>query len=1009
MSSSSSKKEILQLIIRKKVVIENNYFTISSIIDDIIKTTKDDNIISLAKAKQSALDNAINFAVSQLEILIQNFINSLQSFDAEKHKEIEKQLQKTIDQLNLKTRVLTEDLSKAQNIKNYSNVPSDNAIYGTLDNVPEKDVNKEFGKKSRNEIKDLRQGVLIESLNDPSPRELSIFDDMYFDEVQEFNEYKKNKNELETKISIKDEFEKMEGHSISDQLLEIENKLMNEINKLKVSNQLVSDTNDTLLSKIKNEHPEIMDSDLVNKHSFDMLDVAINDMISKIELTKIPDYKNHDIKNLEDISQTLVKSLEANIENLSKDIKNLKEENKTYRDKMDEYISTISDLKNDRLEREKELNESYIAWVSSNKKLQDLEILLGQQSIDISDLDGQKNIIIDTLEKKLKDTISNLNIILSQNEELINRQEELEEFIRLNEIKSEYTVSAFEKDIEAKSLQDLVEKETNKIVEIKLSAMISRYKEELDLLENKVKENIEGINTNKDILSYEFDKQSNHTNEIKDFQDKIDRFENKVKLLEEKLIQIQTLDRNSKETIESINDSLGYEYVKNEIMDNEVSQKLKSLEQMLNDTMDRLSAFENKDVANYYSDDYNVGEMSQEELDYIIKNSDIYNDIRSEIVRLENQVNVLKSENIKIKRENYEMTTELDDSFQKFAYNTNKMKQVEELLNSQVEEFEKLNVEKDELIAALESKVQETIDANNQYYQEEYYPENQQYQEYNEYNESLARENIELLVDKRVNELLANKALDVLANNNNSLSLNNLNSQVSENHVFSSPDDYPTDFISNEDNKDQVDIKNFDPFMNNEIDDKKGVIQYNSGIDETKSEEFDFIPVEQSFESNGYTNEFESNIKNKDYLDVNYYDRVKSDQENKEKIVEDLNQEKTDKILPDEVANDRNELSIEKDFNIDESLENAELKTKLINLQEQYNLLLKELENKEPIIKEKIIVKEIKDKQYNVPKELLENTERLKNFERLLIQIDNEISNLENDSLNKFLNAGDRI
>lgn len=1005
MSSLSSKKEILQLIIRKKVTIENNYFTISSIIDDIIKTAKDNSVVELAKAKQVALDNAINFAVSQLEILIQSFINSLQSFDEQKHKEIEKQLQQTIDQLNLKTKVLAEDLSKAQNIQNYSNKPSDSTFYGTFDNAPEKEVEKQFGKKSRNEIQDLRKGVLIESLNDPSPRELSIFDDMYFDEVQEYNEYKKNKDEVENQVSIKNEFDKMDGYSVSDQLLEIEKKLMDEINKLKISNQLVSDTNDTLLSKIKQEHSEVLDADLVNKRSFDMLDVAINDMISKIEFAKIPDYKNHDIQNLENISQTLVKSLESNIENLSKDIQNLKEENKSYKDKMNEYVTTINDLKNDRLEREKELNESYMAWVSSNKKLQDLEILLGQQSIDISDLDGQKNIIIDTLEKKLKDTISNLNVILSQNEELISRQEELEEFIRVNDIKSDYTTSAFERDIEARSLQDLVEQEANRIVDVKLTAMISRYKEELEFLENKVRENIEGINANKDILSYEFDRQSNHSNEIKDFQDKIDRFENKVKYLEEKLVQIQTIDRNNKETIDSLNESLvDYQVVKDNVMDNDISQKLKSLELMLTETMNRLDSFENGEV--YYANNYATNEMTQQELDDIVKNSDIYNDIKLEITRLENQVNLLKTENIKIKKENFEMTSELDDSFQKFAYNTNKMRQVEELLNNQVEEFEKLSVEKDELIAALETKVQE---ANDQYYQQydQYYQEQEELYSQN-YNEAIARENIELLIDKRVNELLANKALDALVNNKPLIDYGN-SKQEEKDFIFSSPSDYPTDFITNEDSKEQIDVINFDPFKKEEKVFDGEVIEYNSGIDENIMDNYDLIPVEQSFESNGYTQEFESSVKNKEYLDFSYYDNLKQ-QESKNDQAVDFNENiVNEEVIDENLIVDEEQNENDSTFEIDDALDNAKLKTQLINLQEQYNLLLKELENKETIVKEKIIVKEIDKKQNNVPKELLENTERLKNFERLLIQIDNEISNLENDSLNKFLDVEDRL
>lgn len=66
-------------------------------------------------------------------------------------------------------------------------------------------------------------------------------------------------------------------------------------------------------------------------------------------------------------------------------------------------------------------------------------------------------------------------------------------------------------------------------------------------------------------------------------------------------------------------------------------------------------------------------------------------------------------------------------------------------------------------------------------------------------------------------------------------------------------------------------------------------------------------------------------------------------------------------------------------------------------------MLHKQSISREEPIKEKIVIKEIDRSKNKIPHELLENTERLKNFERLLIQIDNEISNLENDSLNKFI------
>lgn len=954
--SISNKKEILELIINKKLIIENNYFAISKIITDILNNTKDKDIIKLAQDKQLALDNAINFAISELEILIQNFIESLQSGDIERHKQIEREMQQKIDELNLKTQELTKDLSKVSIVNNPSGSNSQNEIYGTFDKATEKDVNNLFGKKAVNEIKDLREGVLIDSLNTPSPRELSIFDDIYFDEVAAYNEYKNNKDDVLISKNLKNEFVQLDGYSTTDQIDDVEKRLVNEINDLKIENKLISDTNKTILSKIEKSNKNILDTNLVDTKSIDMLDVAINNMISKIELTKFPDVsKEYEInyKNLENIGQTLIKSLENNLEALSKDVEILKNENNEYRNQITNYVNTINNLKNERLVKEQELNESYMAWVSSNRKLQDLETLLDQQSVDLDDLDGQKNIIIDSLEKKLKDTINNLNEVLIQNEELINRQEELEEFIRVNDIKNDYGVSAFDQEIEAKSLQDLVEHEANRIVDKKMTSMLSKYKEELEFLENKVRENIEGINTNKDILTYEFEKKNDNSEYINELQEKIKKFENKISKLENKIQETIATESKTRETINSLNELLEYDQIKEEVMESEVGQKLKSLEKMINETVDKINYYESSNYSHPYPETIQK-ELSPSEVEDLIKSSDLYSGIKAELIRLENQVNNLKTENIKIKKENFEINNELDDSLQKFTYNTMKMKQVEELLNTQTEELERLNYEKDELINALEGKVKETTETNNIYldelskYQEAYDKDfdleldnNENYE--NNYEEEYSREKIELLIDKRVNELLADKALNLLAKQHkeNYEIIDN----VYENDVHN--DKYTSDSLLQEDNSNNYD------------------------------DSFDIIPVEQSFESNGFNEEI-------------------------------ILKEKDDEIhlINDLEINDKNISNIDSKEN--ENYEKIDDKTLLIHeierLKKEYNnLLSKQSSSKEQIIKEKVIIKEIETNKKKIPLELLESTERLKNFEKLLMQIDNEISNLENDSLNKFI------
>lgn len=951
--SISNKKEMLELIINKKLIIENNYFAISKIITDILNNTKDKDIIKLAQDKQLALDNAINFAISELEILIQNFIESLQSGDIEKHKQIEREMQQKIDELNLKTQELTKDLSSVSIVNNPSVNKGQNEIYGTFDQVSEKDVNNLFGKKAVNEIKNLREGVLIDTLNKPSPRELSIFDDIYFDEVAAYNDYKKNKDDVLVSKNLKNEFGQLEGYSTFEQIDDVDKKLSNEIKDLKIENKLISDTNKMILSKIE-KSTNILDTNLVDAKSIDMLDVAINNMISKIELTKYPDVsKEYEInyKNLENIGQTLIKSLENNLETLSKDVEILKSENNEYRNQINNYVEVINNLKNERLIKEQELNESYMAWVSSNRKLQDLETLLDQQSVDLDDLDGQKNVIIDSLEKKLRDTINNLNEVLIQNEELINRQEELEEFIRLNDIKNDYGVSAFEQEIEARSLQDLVEHEANRIVDKKMTSMLSKYKEELELLENKVRENIEGINTNKDILTYEFEKQNDNSEYINELQEKIKKFENKIVKLENKIQETIATESKTRETINSLNELLEYDQIKEEVMESEVGQKLKSLEKMINETVDKINYYESSNYSHPYPETIQK-ELSSVEVEDLIKSSDLYSGIKAELIRLENQVNNLKTENIKIKKENFEINNELDDSLQKFTFNTMKMKQVEELLNTQTEELERLNFEKDELINALEGKVKETSEANNIYldelskYQEAYDKDfdldlNNVENYENNSNEEYSREKIELLIDKRVNELLADKALNLLAKQNQDNVINNF---------------YGSD----------------EQFNNFDLDDEHENESFNNNLipEETKDNSFlDIIPIEQTFESNGFIDEINM-IKDKE---------------------EKINNKVSNEIL-----------SFNNEDNIVDDKESI-LINEIEKLKKEYNKLLTKQSLEKNEIKEKIIIKEVIQNKDKIPTELLESTERLKNFERLLMQIDNEISNLENDSLNKFI------
>lgn len=1063
MNKKMTKKEILKLIIDKKNAVQNNYFLITNIINEIIAQATDQETISLANKKQTALNDAVNFAIYLLEKIIHFFIDSLNANDKEQEALLESKIGETLNQLEEHQNLMNDtDLNKGNNLKNdlYDELPEkiskdssvlpnhlsdankgsydsllhnkkdkpksheqlENKNNSTLDadnthkdTSPEYEsdlnVNHKMGKvisdktnielemnngndsdvethtfnkndiedfvlnlpKNRNqnlideeslidknikpnqmdfmtkgetELSFMRKGDLIETFHEGQPEKYIDFDDLKIDELKEYKAFKESKKDLENMQTIGQELRTMNEYLTDSYLADIENKFNSEISDLKLSNKLLSDANKSIIDKLNKHNSSLLNNE-IPVDTMTHLDAALNNMLAKIEST--PLYEKQNIQNLENIGGALVKGLEKNLEILSNDIKELRNENNEYKKKVEEYSKIIFDLKNDSLMKEQELNESYNAWVLNNRKLQDLESLLGQQTVDINELDGQKNVIIDTLEKKLRYTIEDLNVVLSQNEELLQKQEQLEEFIRIHNIQNDYSVTSLDQEIDSKSLSDLVENEANRILERKLSEMIDKYRSEMNSIEERISVNINSFNKNKDILQSEFDKRKeNDSKLISVLEEKVKAFEQKIKNIESNIIDTREIENRTKETISTLNSSLSnYTALKQDPMNSEVGYKIASLENKINEIINNFNfdiPVQSKNNNVIYLDD-------EDEINKMIQNSYIYQNAEKEMKNLEEKITSLKEENKIIRNENYIMNVELDESLQKFQLNTNKLRNVENLLNIQIDELEKLNSEKNILINNLEEKINEMINFQ-EYYRDQY--EQKNYLSQHKYNEVYERKSVEELIDKKVNELIQK---------NNHVS----NDLASENIEYENHAVTPTQ------NNNFVQSKTYGSKVGKILD-----VSYDEKTTYEFDENSEALPINQSISSSTFDN---SLIETAKYV------------ADKPKYVQE-------QYSYNESKNNNDQ----KVFNENENILIKEIE----RLQKENEHLISQNSLPKEIIKEKIVYQKDPIAQLGAeqcPIELLENNEKLKNFEKLLIQIDTEISNLENDVLDNLIES----
>lgn len=551
----------------------------------------------------------------------------------------------------------------------------------------------------------------IEALDEMSRTEL----DLYLSEVEREIKADAPKN---VKAGLMNDGE----YVFDSKFKEMEEKLAlfnAEIEALRMENKTISETNDTLFEMLRNKS-EQLESVVAQQipvtsvpnatQYFAALDNSVDTAITKLEkvATSIDPFINaissEQIKNLENLSMPLIKSLEKTLENLSEDIKVLKQENSLYRKQIDESNILIQHLKEDSNRKEKELTDSYHSWMSSNRKLNDLENILSQQAIELDELDGSKNVIIENLENKLVDAKNFLDNVILEKQELIDKNEKLLDTIKtLRNIGFGESID-IDGHVETVSLQDIVEKEANRIVDDKISSLLEKYRDEIQTIKDESMVDI--LVDQQASAESEFNQAIRDSNpdEMDLMQKRILDFENKISNLEEKIKTDIRIKEKTSETIDELNSLLGIPEGVSLNQDTILNSKMYALEQKIGETLRKIDDIEEREKERKREE---KNKISPQEIEDLVLSSDLYKNIRTELSQMEGRVIQLKEENKRVYAENQKINTELEDSFQKFAFNTAKVRDIENLLTKQSDEFAELSAEKDALILALEKALLE--------------------------------------------------------------------------------------------------------------------------------------------------------------------------------------------------------------------------------------------------------------------------------------------------------------
>lgn len=701
-------KKFIEKIKEKKQRIESNYFNTLNLLNEALKTTSNDQIITNITSRKQKLDLATNTALDTLDRVERNLKNALY------------EIENDIENNNW------EDFDKAREIANDIDIAAN--------------IDPNFALNTRLEyVKELRDiveyGDISNSANDAQVYEFESVHNDFESSLDEFNRSVEFESPAEVKAGLLND----EQYAFEDKLNILEKKLDREIEKLKVQGQTLEEHKDAILNAIHNlEINSLQNGSIFGNNSiklaeneskynpelyFAALDKSVNNAVSKLDdMTAkmgnaIAILASEQVLNLEKISLPLIKSLEITLNNLSSDVSSLKKENSDYRRQLDDCKKIIDSLTQNNREKEMELDSSYRSWLETSRKLSDLEEVILEQSKEIQILDDDKNQIITDLEKKILDTSDFLTQTIYEKEMLMRENEELVSTIkRIQYEQEEKQHSAIDDYVNSVSIQELIEKEANKIVQTKISTLMSSYQTELEKIKNESLNHLLNTNESPTLANSVFDEfifEEEKKSEIDVLNETIKKFEKQIESLEQKIALNDKIKEKTQDTINDLNKVIGDDAYN--MIDEEksyLSKKFGELEKKIEESLHRVTELEDQKIVETRY------EMTEDELNNLFMSSPLYNAIKSELHGREQEITVLKSENEKIIEENQVMNYVLDDALKKMTINAGKMKEIEELMTKQEYEFMILNDEKNNVIeklyATLKDRDLSNIDELNQ-------------------------------------------------------------------------------------------------------------------------------------------------------------------------------------------------------------------------------------------------------------------------------------------------------
>ncbi len=675
-------KSFIEKIQEKKERIESNYFNTINIFNDVLKTTTNDNTIAEITNRKQKLDAATNTAIN------------------------------TLDEVERKLKIALVEIEENNNEEVWENFDKVRELANCIDRAASVNATDVYSNRIQN-VKELKDAVEYGDIS-------NSFNNSDFHDFEEFNNrlWSKDKSSDDIKEALLND----ERYAFESKLNTLEKKLDREIEKLKVQGKTLESHKDAILAAIHNLEVSSLSNANdygLNKNgknqNFDLyfasLDKSVNNAVQKLDdvtervATAISILSSDQVMNLEKISLPLIKSLETSLSNLTVDVTHLRQENKDYRRQIDDFKKVIEMLTKNNREKDVELDSSYKSWLESTRKLNDLEEILLEQSRDIQILDDDKNQIISDLETKIIDTSDFLTQTIHEKEMLMRENEELILTIeRIKQEREEEKTIAIDEYVNTVSIQELIEREANKIVEVKITNLVDKYQSEIDKIKSNSIEYLLSNEGNEQFQNNVFDQIINQSeeNQVHVLKTTIDKLERQINNLENKIRSNAEIKEKTEDTINDLNRLIGNDpYNMVNVEKSYLSEKFQILENKIEESLNRVADLEDQKAVS------EIKKLNEDELNDLFMTSPLYSAIKSELHGMEKEVEHLKVENERIIEENFAINSVLDDTLKKMTLNSSKMKEVEELFTQQEYEFMMLNEEKNNVINTLYSTLKD--------------------------------------------------------------------------------------------------------------------------------------------------------------------------------------------------------------------------------------------------------------------------------------------------------------